>query len=45
MDTQVSVDGAFHARATGPMSMLPTARQAIEGVEIAIKSRETDHPP
>ncbi|MCL5103444.1 MAG: radical SAM protein [Armatimonadetes bacterium] len=39
MNTQVCMDGAFAARATGPMSILPTARQAIDGVERAIKSR------
>lgn len=39
METEVSEDGTFSARATGPLSIFPQARKAVEGVQTAIRRR------
>ena len=39
METEVADDDTFSARATGPLAVLPQARQAIEGVQNAVRNR------
>ncbi len=39
METDVSEDGTFSARAIGPLAMLPLAKKAVEGVQTAIRKR------
>ncbi|MGQ9456377.1 MAG: radical SAM/SPASM domain-containing protein [Armatimonadota bacterium] len=39
MQTEVAEDGTFSARAIGPLSILPVAKKAIEGVQTAIRNR------
>ncbi|MGC8862691.1 MAG: radical SAM/SPASM domain-containing protein [Armatimonadota bacterium] len=39
METEVAEDDTFSARAVGPLSVLPQAKQAIEGVQKAVRNR------
>ena len=39
MTTQVTSEGRFSARATGPLGRLPDARKAVEGVQKAVQAR------
>ncbi|MCX8053576.1 MAG: radical SAM protein [Armatimonadetes bacterium] len=39
METEVAEDNTFSCRATGPLSVLPQAKQAIEAVQTAVRNR------
>jgi len=39
METDIAEDDTFSARATGPLSMLPQTKKAVEGVQKAVRNR------